>query len=484
MRKNSIFYLNSALFIIVALTAINAFSLPGHGVIKWAMAQVNVITGEGTINYLARFAGAQNPSYQIGDSVIYEDSLGNVGIGTTGPNSKLDVTSGVDEILRLTRTGATYPTRFRMGTDGAMVISNNNADIVTVRSGNVGIGTTGPVGPLTLAAATAGARVTLTSTGSTNDNTPRLEFYGGTPSNTNNKVGPAIQGVSEGTWGRHALVFYQHDANDYTTESEVLRITSNGNVGIGVTGPTAKLHIGGTAGTDGIRFPDGTLQTTAAGAGAGLWAPSGTNIHNTNSGNVGIGTVSPGTALHLSRPSSGLASGMDVAWFVNASGGSTRMVFGEGLSANQFGTLIWDAANNLTSLGTEQNNQLVNLTLAGNVGIGTTGPNTRLQIGAGAASGLAEGLTIYSGFPTIYFRDSDEQSAMIHVNSNRMYFLSGSGSNDPGGGNNWALPPGAPDWPLWLEMTTGNAHFGRGVVLTPLPVDPPNLTDGMMWMRQ
>jgi len=43
-----------------------------------------------------------------------------------------------------------------------------------------------------------------------------------------------------------------------------------GNVGIGTASPGAKLHIGGTAGTDGIMFPDGTVQTTAT-AGFGSW---------------------------------------------------------------------------------------------------------------------------------------------------------------------------------------------------------------------
>jgi len=44
---------------------------------------------------------------------------------------------------------------------------------------------------------------------------------------------------------------------------ERMRITKDGNIGIGTSSPGAKLEIGGTAGVDGIMFPDGTLQTTA-----------------------------------------------------------------------------------------------------------------------------------------------------------------------------------------------------------------------------
>ena len=40
-------------------------------------------------------------------------------------------------------------------------------------------------------------------------------------------------------------------------------VAVEGNVGIGTTNPTAKLEIGGTAGTDGIKYPDGTTQTSA-----------------------------------------------------------------------------------------------------------------------------------------------------------------------------------------------------------------------------
>ena len=44
---------------------------------------------------------------------------------------------------------------------------------------------------------------------------------------------------------------------------DALVVDNTGRVGIGTTSPQAKLHIAGTPGTDGIKFPDGTLQTTA-----------------------------------------------------------------------------------------------------------------------------------------------------------------------------------------------------------------------------
>ena len=70
----------------------------------------------------------------------------------------------------------------------------------------------------------------------------------------------------------------------------MMSVTPTGKVGIGTDNPTASLHIGGApGGTNGIRFPDGTLQTTAA-IGAGGAA-------------AGIASENPGEAFGLALDS-------------------------------------------------------------------------------------------------------------------------------------------------------------------------------------
>ena len=64
-------------------------------------------------------------------------------------------------------------------------------------------------------------------------------------------------------------------------------IDSTGNVGIGTTSPTAKLEVAGTAGTDGIKFPDGSTQFR------------GVRIYRTQ---VAMGTLSCGGTFSPSLP--------------------------------------------------------------------------------------------------------------------------------------------------------------------------------------
>lgn len=103
LRKSKVFYINLILSIVVTFLAANSFSLHGHTLIQRVLAAAaQKITGGGTLNFVALFTEAANPSSQIGDSIIYDDGAGHVGIGTTSPGQKLEVNGA----MKLTPLGA------------------------------------------------------------------------------------------------------------------------------------------------------------------------------------------------------------------------------------------------------------------------------------------------------------------------------------------------------------------------------------------
>ena len=58
-----------------------------------------------------------------------------------------------------------------------------------------------------------------------------------------------------------------------------------------------------------------------------------------------------------------------------------------------------------------------------------------------------------SGSPTIYFRDTDHSSAMLHCNSNLFYILRGGTDTE-----SWVQVDG--QWPMYIELNTNHAYFG------------------------
>ena len=92
--------------------------------------------------------------------------------------------------------------------------------------------------------------------------------------------------------------FYAKDTGDhrfYTTDSNTERfsILNNGNVGINDSSPSYNLDVGGDINFTGVLYQNGvTVDST-------IWASSGNDVYNTNTGNVGIGTDTPTALLHI-----------------------------------------------------------------------------------------------------------------------------------------------------------------------------------------
>ena len=175
-------------------------------------------------------------------------TTGNVGIGTTTPAGKLDVTGDVISQTSLNVAGSYYFQAKKSRGTVAVPITVNNGDAL---GGLMGLA------------------------------------YDGTAYQGNGAIQFTVNGTVATGIVPTDITFFTGASGVINASTERMRITSTGNVGIGTATPVTKLTVVGNISATGrtflsaVEFRDGTFQTTAAaggGASGGLYVPlSGTN---------------------------------------------------------------------------------------------------------------------------------------------------------------------------------------------------------------
>ena len=281
------------------------------------------------------------------DRVII-DSNGNVGIGTSSPSQKLEVSGstrisagelqiqGDNAAIRLYRsTGINYfdwasGQNLYLGTVTSIGGAGRTNKMVVLNDGNVGIGTNAPTQRLDLSGS-----LRIRSAGTYSDPTDNAGFI------NYDSVGGIFTISARSNGGSTYMAFRTSNSG---TGGERMRIINDGNVGVGTPSPSTKLEVSGSSGT-----AVQAIFQAASGANSGY-----------------LGGIQLGNA----------ASNQNSKIYHNSSGDNT-LTFVSSYSAGTTNKFVFSPG------GTER----VRFQQDGNVGIGTSSPSRLLQVNGTAYLG-------------------------------------------------------------------------------------------------
>jgi len=406
-------------------------------------------TRSGNNNSLSIFSDLQTGT-QVEAITILQD--GKIGIGNATPTHILDVSGTgrftgqvtipetptanahaaskkyvddqVGEVLpddNVTGTGSATRIAFW---DGEHTLSSNSNLYWDDTNSRLGVGTTNPSQKLEVSGTIKANHVYTGYNWTTKSNGINLGVDG---------INGGI-GFYDGSTPNSASIFREATTSNFyvgVRSGQILNgitINSAGDVGIGTTSPSAQLHTTGS-----VRFAsltNGFLQVDASGnlsvgtgsalftAGTGLtwdettlnsvWTENGNNISNNNSGNVGIGTTSVDEKLVVSGNTK-ITGELQIP---NANGSNNGInIAGNHIISDHSGTMTL-YSNRTTGASGEGSFKIRShansadyrtdfvVATNGNVGIGTTAPNTKLHVngastlGSGTVSNPASSSTL------------------------------------------------------------------------------------------
>src|SRR3989344_5326654 len=408
---------------------------------------IGFVTHSGGVSNATRMVIDKNGNIGIGTSLpsqrfqvntnasnpVVITSSGNVGIGFTSPGVRLAVSGGVIRIDHSTANLQLYDNDANTGNravtvgstgDGFSIIGYaDNFSSSAVNLISAGLGTQG--GLVSIGAA-------FTATGSKLNVSGNLSVGSGYATTAAPTNGAIIQGnVGIGFTSPSASLHVLNTAaqnsfrvDDEANDASPFVIVADGNVGIGNPSPGASLHLGSTgvnnstglmnfsscnstcggnrtwqignsndlSGANQFSF---RIQDTGA-TSPGLWMPYESN-------NVGIGTSTPYSKTHISSNISNIGplststvTQLKISNPVNVTGNyslikfsfpdnDTNALIGARLTSSGSGgaDLVFAARSGGSIMG-----EAMTLTGAGNLGIGTTGPGTLLDVQGAGTSGI------------------------------------------------------------------------------------------------
>jgi hypothetical protein len=414
---------------------------------------INSDAVSGTTNYIAKFTGTNS----IGNSLIFDNgtnvavgsnavAYGRLQISATGTSPSLSSTNPTDVSLIISNSDIAYGAMFATYGDGKGALQQRRTNAATYydfslqpHGGNVGIGTLSPLAKLHVAG-TTGLYQSANST---------YLYYDHSGVNTW-RTGIFTDNTSSYIIG--------HDTGG-TFATKILTITMGGNVSIGTTSPSAKLHLNSTTSGATLLRADGTNGTLfsviddlsdslmSVNNSAGLpvlevfaddrvvMGQYGANDFVLRNNRVGIGTSNPTNELHVYASAAGSTVASNaIAVFEQSSNAGIQVCVPDASEAGLFfsrsGAAYYSA---ITRNGTDlllKNNSATAVTInsSGNVGVNTANPTTKLYV-TGSVTALDGSFISNVTFGTDrYFLNcygtSTNQMFSLYENSSNIYLNS------------------------------------------------------------